>query len=118
MEIFHFSLQLYSAISVFKVSFVMFELLQSFFTRKQRQKKKKLIKRKLYGFPKTHILFCQFSMKTERSLTTVFFLMAVLYRTPGEVMHTHKKQRTRNMKCFEIRHLNRPSFISPAVLSN
>lgn len=42
MEIFHFSLQLYSAISVFKVSFVMFELLQSFFTRKQRQKKKKV----------------------------------------------------------------------------
>lgn len=39
MEIFNFNLQLYSAILVFEFLFVMFELLQSIFTIKQKEKK-------------------------------------------------------------------------------
>lgn len=54
MDTFNFNLQLYSAILVFMFLFVMFELLQSFFTRKQKQKKKKINQEKLYGFPETH----------------------------------------------------------------
>lgn len=39
METFKFYLKLYSAVSLFHFFFVMFELAQSFFKRKQKQKK-------------------------------------------------------------------------------
>lgn len=57
MDTFNFNLQLYSAILVFMFLFVMFELLQSFFTRKQKQKKKKLIKRNCMDFQKPTIQY-------------------------------------------------------------
>lgn len=108
METFKFYLKLYSAVSLFHFFFVMFELAQSFFIRKQKQKQ--VSNWKYYEFPETHSLFYQFNTNTIRSLKTPLCLMAVLCSSLNESnTHTQTTKKTKNKKrqswqCCEMSH--------------